>query len=115
MLLARPENKYIVGWLKLREGMEAEYDRLSQPYIATCRAEPECRFFEMLRTREDPLTVLVCECFTSEEAHSAHLEEPHFHAFWQDLHRMALEGHFENVIAGVINCDAYDFSTGQPI
>lgn len=38
MLQAQPENKYIVGWLKLREGMEAEYDRLSLPYIATCRA-----------------------------------------------------------------------------
>lgn len=46
-----PGNKYIIGWITLREGSEAEFDRLSAAYVATCRTEPECRFFEMIRTR----------------------------------------------------------------
>lgn len=115
MQLPHPGNKYIVGWLTLREGSEAAFDKLLAPYIATCRAEPECRFFEMMRTRENPLTVLVSECFVTEEAHAVHLKKPHFSAFWEELHKFALIGRFENVIAGGINPDAYDFSTRQRI
>lgn len=115
MTQPRQENKYIVGWLTLREGTEAAFDKIIGPYLATCRSEPECRFFEMMRTRENPLTVLVCECFDSEEAHFAHLQKPHFKACWEELHKFALIGRFENVIAGKITPDAYDFSTRQPI
>jgi quinol monooxygenase YgiN len=110
-----PGNKYIVGWVTLREGSEAAFDRIIEPYVAACRAERGARFFEMIRTREKPLTVLVCECFVSEEAHDFHCTLPHFKAFWEELHSIALVGRFENVIAGAINPDAYDFSTGQPI
>lgn len=115
MQAPQPGNKYIVGWLTLREGSESEIDKIVAPYAATCRAEPECRFFEMIRMRENPLTILVCECFESARAHSIHLQQPHFNAFWEDLHKFALIGRFENVIAGTINPDVYDFSTRQAI
>jgi quinol monooxygenase YgiN len=115
MQTPQPGNKYIVGWVTLRDGSQAAFDKILGPYVQACRAEPECRFFEMIRTHEDPLTVLVCECFLSEEAHGIHCKQPHFKRFWEELHTIALAGRFENVIAGAINPDAYDFSTGQPI
>jgi quinol monooxygenase YgiN len=108
-------NKFIVGWLTLREGAQTAFDALTGPYVAACRAEPGCRFFEMIRKREEPLTVLVCECFLTEEAHALHCRQPYFTAFWEALHTIALVARFENVIAGAINPDAYDFSTGKPI
>jgi quinol monooxygenase YgiN len=112
---AEPKAKYIVGWLTLRDGMENAFDALVAPYVTTCRAEPECRFFHMMRTPDSPLTVLVCECFDSEEAHQRHLAQPHFEPFWQALHDLALIGRFENVIAGAITPDGYDFTTGHPL
>jgi quinol monooxygenase YgiN len=115
MQAPEPGNKYIVGWLTLREGAEGVFDRLLEPYVAACRAERGARFFEMIRTGENPLTVLVCECFRSEEAHAFHLAQPYFAAFWKELHAIGLVGRFENVIAGTVHADAYDFSTGQPI
>lgn len=69
MTAPQPGNKYIVGWLTLRAGTEEEFDRIIGPYKEECRAEPECRFFEMTRLPEDPKRVLVCECFESEAAH----------------------------------------------
>lgn len=115
MPLPLPGNKVIIGWLTLREGSEIEFDTLSRPYIALCRAEPECRYFEMLRTREDPLLVVVSECFVSEQAHAEHLQKPHFQAFWKALHKIALRGRFENVIAKGISPDAYDFTQARPV
>ncbi len=112
---AEPGAKYIVGWLTLREGMDAIFDRLAAPYVQACRAEPECRFFHMMRTPDNPLTVLVCESFDSEAAHQRHLARPYFEPFWQALHAIALRGRFENVIAGAISPDGYDFTTGQPL
>ncbi len=58
-------NKYIGGWMSLHEGAEAEFAWISKPYIAAYRAEPECCLFEMVRTREDPMKVLICELSAS--------------------------------------------------
>lgn len=115
MQAPQPGNKYIVGWLTLREGSEEAIDKILGPYVETCRNEPECRFFEMIRTRQNPLVILISECFESEQAHALHLEKSHFLEFWEELHKFALIGRFENVIAGSINPDAYDFSTRQDI
>ena len=106
-------NKYIVGWLTLRDGMAAAFDRIAEPYIARCRAEAACRFFDMVCLPGEPLTVLICECFDTEDSHSAHLATPYFKAFWNDLHAIALTGRFENVIAGWVSPDAHDFSAGR--
>lgn len=115
MQAPQPGNKYIVGWLTLRPGSEVAFDQLSRPYIATCRTEPGCRFFEMIRTPETPQTVLVAECFETAEAHDAHLQTPQFKAFWESLHKIALVGKFENVIAGIVNPDGYDFSNRRDL
>lgn len=108
-------NKYIIGWLTLREGTEAAFDKIVAPYIATCREEPECRFFEMIRTRERPNTVLICESFLSEKAHAVHRDKPHVKKFFEELRKIAALGQFENVIAQEIARDAYDFSAGKPV
>jgi quinol monooxygenase YgiN len=112
---AEAGNKYIVGWIELREGTEAAFDRIVAPYVATCREEPECRFFHMMRTPDEPRTVLICECFLSEEAHAIHLDRPHVRAFFEELHRIASIGRFENVIAGAVNPDGHDFVSGRPV
>ena len=111
----QPGSKYIVGWLTLREGAEAAFDQILAPYIAACRDEEECRFFEMIRTREQSNTVLICESFLSEEAHAIHRERPHVKTFFDELQKIALIGRFENVIAKEIELDAYDFAAGKPV
>ena len=110
MTAPEPGAKYIVGWITLREGAEAEFDRIVGPYLAKCRAEPECRFFEMIRTREEPRTVLICESFLSEEAHAIHCKRQHMKDFFEELRKLALTARFENVIAREINPDAVDFT-----
>jgi quinol monooxygenase YgiN len=115
MQAPQPGNKYIVGWVTLRDGTEAEFDRILSPYVAACRQEEDCRFFEMVRSRERRNTVVICECFVSEEAHAVHLGRPHVKAFFDELHKIALVGQFENVIAAQINADAYNFVARKPL
>jgi quinol monooxygenase YgiN len=115
MKVPAPGNKYIIGWMTLREGAQAEFDSLVAPYAAACRAEPECRFFEMLRKADDPRAVLICECFESEAAHGVHVARPHAQAFLGQLPRLALACHFENVIAQSVSPDAFDFSGAQAV
>jgi quinol monooxygenase YgiN len=112
MAAAEPGNKFIVGWIKLRKGTEDEFDRLVTPYLEACRAEPECRFFEMTRKREDSNVVLVCECFISEAAHDVHLRRQHVVDFFKVLNRIALVGDFENIVAEFVEPDTLDFSLG---
>ena len=104
-----PGTKYIIGWITLREGREAEFDRIAEPYKVICRAEKECRFFEMIRSREAPLTVFVCESFDSEDAHTVHKGRQHMQDFWAELHRLAEVATFENVISRKIDPDTADF------
>jgi len=65
----------------------------------------------MLRTPEDSLTVFVCECFESDEAHGVHVARPHVAEMFGHFSRIAVHGSFENVIAGQITPDAIDFTT----
>lgn len=94
---------------RFARGQQPKFERILAPYVAICRAEPECRFFEMIRTREDPLKVFICESFLSEEAHAVHLGRQHVKDFFDELHKIALIGKFENVIARETNPDAHDF------
>jgi quinol monooxygenase YgiN len=111
--MRQPEagNKVIVGWLNLNEGAEKAFDAIIPAYLAECRAEPECRFFEIMRTAEDPRTVLVCECFDSEAAHDTHLQRPHVQAFFKVLSKIAGIGHFQNMVVAKVTPDTADFST----
>ena len=111
--MRQPEagNKVIVGWLSLNAGTEQAFDAIITRYLDECRAEPECRFFEMMRTREDPLTVLVCECFDSEAAHEVHVQRPHVQAFFGALSKIAGVGRFQNMVTAKVTPDAVDFST----
>ena len=106
-----PGNKVIVGWLSLNAGAEQAFDAITTKYLEDCRAEPECRFYEMIRTREDPLTVLVCECFDSEAAHEVHLQRPHVQAFFKVLSKIAGLGRFQNMVVAKVTPDSADFST----
>jgi quinol monooxygenase YgiN len=104
-----PGTKYVAGWLTLRDGVAEDFDRILADYVATCRAEPECRFFEMMRTREDPGTVFLCESFESEEAHAIHLARPHVRAFFEIIPNYVISGRFENVIAAKVSPDSATF------
>jgi quinol monooxygenase YgiN len=100
----------IVGWLNLNAGAQQAFDAIIPQYLEECRAEPECRFFEMMRTRDDPLTVLVCECFDSEAAHKAHLQRRHVQAFFVALSKIAGVGRFQNIVTAKVTPDTVDFS-----
>ena len=110
--MRQPEagNKVIVGWLSLQSGAEQGFDGIVNPYLAACRAEAECLFFEMIRSREDPLTVVVCECFESEAAHEVHLGRPHVQAFFKDLARLGAVGRFQNMVVAKVTPDEVDFA-----
>ena len=62
--------------------------KLAVPYVATCREEKGCLFFEMNPSFTDPDVVTIAECFESAEAHSAHLRTPWFEAFWAELNHL---------------------------
>jgi quinol monooxygenase YgiN len=111
--MRQPEagNKVIVGWLSLNDGAETAFDAIIRNYLAECRSEPECRFFEMMRTVENPRTVLVCECFDSEAAHDIHLQRPHVQVFFKALSKIAGIGHFQNMLISKVTPDSADFST----
>ena len=80
------------------------------PYVAECRSEEGCLFFEMNPSIHDPDVVTLAECFASGEAHDAHCRREAFLRFWDRLHDLCLEGRFENVYADRVEPDRADFT-----
>ena len=103
--------KFIIGWLTFPPDRRAEFLALARPYIATCRAEPGCLFFEMNPSLTDPDTVVISECFASKAAHEAHLATQNFRDFWAALNSLALTGRFENIYASEVILDSATFGT----
>jgi autoinducer 2-degrading protein len=50
--------------------------------VGPSRAEPGCLFFDLLRSRDDPLAFTFYEAYVDEAAFRAHLQMPHVLA-WQ--------------------------------
>jgi quinol monooxygenase YgiN len=102
--------KFIIGWLTCRPGRRDELVALLPDYVAACRAEEGCVFFEMNPSIHDPDAVTLAECFTSGEAHEAHLQRETFRRFWAILPELCLEGRFENIYADHVDQDRTDFT-----
>lgn len=106
----RTENrKFIIGWLTLKPGRGAEFAEMIRPYVAGCREEDGCVFFEMNASLDNPDVFVVAECFRDEAAHEAHLKRPLFLEFWKRLDGMAVEGRFENIYPAAVVSDSADF------
>jgi quinol monooxygenase YgiN len=101
--------KYIVGWLTFPPGNRDRFMALIPDYVRACRAEPDCLFFDMNPSVSDPDVVIVSECFTSEDAHAAHLAAPAFQGIWPKLAALAISGRFENVFPGRVVPDGVQF------
>lgn len=101
--------KYIVGWLTFPPGKRQEFLQILPAYVAACRAEPGCLFFEMNPSMLDPDVVTLAECFESEETHATHLKAETFRSFWPQLAALAISGRFENVYPGRVADDAVRF------
>lgn len=43
--------------------------------------DPGCLRFDVSQSKDDPLTWIIHEVYDREEAHAAHRQSPHFHAF----------------------------------
>ena len=106
--------KYIIGWLTFAPGKRDDFMKIAVPYVATCREEEGCVFFEMNPSVTDPDVVTFAECFKTAEAHSAHLRTPWFEAFWSELNRIGRHGRFENIFAGRVEPDFADFGGTEP-
>ena len=106
--------KYVIGWLSFAPGRRDGFMAMARPYVAACRAEPGCVFFEMNPSDTDPDVVTVMECFESAEAHAAHLRTPGFETFWAELGRIGRSGRFENIFAGRVEPDAVEFGGAGP-
>lgn len=102
--------KFIIGWLKCRPGKRDELVALLGPYVAACRAEEGCLFFDMNPSVTEPDVVVVSECFASRAAHQAHVEQETFRRFWNQLYELCLEGRFENIFPGHVEPDRADFT-----
>ena len=103
--------KYIIGWLTCRPGRRDELAALIGPYVAACRAEEGCLFFDMNPSVTDPDVVTVAECFASREAHAAHLERETFRLLWDRLYDLCLEGRFLSIFPDHVDPDTADFRT----
>ncbi len=102
--------KYIIGWLTFPPGARAGFLGMARSYVAHCRAEPGCLFFEMTPSESDPNVVVIAECFADAQAHQTHLATPEFAAFWAELTRIGTEGRFENIFAGRVEPDRAAFA-----
>ncbi len=102
--------KFIIGWLTCRPGKRDELVALLGPYVAACRAEEGCLFFEMNPSIDAPDSVTLAECFASREVHEAHLGTETFKAFWDRLHDLCIEGRFENIFPHHVETDTADFT-----
>ena len=102
--------KFIIGWLTCRPGAREVLVDLARPYVAACRAEEGCLFFEMNPSIHEPDVVTVAECFASAEAHDAHCRGETFTRFWDRLHDLCLAGRFENIYDARVEPDSADFT-----
>lgn len=102
--------KYIIGWLTCCPGKRDALMAIVVPYVAECRAEDGCIFFEMNPSVHDPDLVTLAECFASPEAHAIHLETELFLRFWNRLPEFCTEGRFENIFPGRVSPDRADFA-----
>ena len=102
--------KFIIGWLRCRPGKRDELVGLLGPYVAACRAEDGCLFFEMNPSIHDPDVVTLAECFATAEAHDVHCQQQTFRRFWDRLHDLCLDGRFENIFADRVEPDSADFT-----
>lgn len=100
----------------LPSGVRARFLDLARRYVAHCRTEPGCLFFEMNPSETHPDVVVIAEYFADRQAHETHLETPEFAAFWAELSRIGIEGRFENVFAGRVEPDGARFAmAGRPV
>ncbi len=104
------DRKFIIGWLTCKPGKRDELVALSGPYVAACRAEDGCVFFEMNPSVHDPDVVTVAECYASSDAHEAHLKRETFQTLWARLPDLCLAGRFENIYADHVRTDSPDFT-----
>lgn len=91
--------KYIVGWLRFRAGARDEFIDIYREGAEATRKEPGCVFYDYGLSHTDPDTMLIMECFRSEEAHAEHLKTPHFQKVWAAFERLGVSGDFEDIWA----------------
>lgn len=93
----------------MKPGKRPAFMAIAAPYVAECRKEEGCAFFEMNASADDPDVVVVTECFKDADAHTAHLKTPLFQAFWQELDGFCIAARFENIFARLVVPDSATF------
>ncbi len=97
--------KYILGYLRVAPGDREELVVRASEYARGCRDEPGCLLFELIPHHERSDTMVLMECFTSEAAHVAHQDTPHFKAFMPYLREVLTGAEVENVYSDKIVTD----------
>jgi quinol monooxygenase YgiN len=88
------KRKYVMGWLKMKPGKRDAFLEEYAKGAAATRREAGCVFYDYAASTEDADTVLIMECFESEAAHAAHLQQPHFKAVWAAFEKFGASGNF---------------------
>ncbi len=101
--------KYIIGWLHCWPGRRDAFMEIVKPYVAQCRREPDCLFFEMNPSVHDEDVITLAECFSSPAAHAAHLETEWCREMFARLPEFCLRGDFENIYDGRVEPDSDTF------
>ena len=107
--------KYIVGWIRLRPGRREEFMEIARPYVAHCREEDGCVFFDMNPSSDGPDEIVIMECFRDASAHQKHLKTQEFTDFWLQLNDLGANARFENIMARDVVPDVAEFGTGTPL
>jgi len=111
--MAGPDGrKYIVGFIELDAENRATFMEMAKGYVAACRAEDDCLFFNLVPDHERADRVILVECFPSEEAHQRHLKTEHFTTIAPQMFALCRSAHFENVIAQSVGVDDPVFNAG---
>jgi quinol monooxygenase YgiN len=103
------KRKYVMGWLKLKPGQRDAFVREYAKGADATRKEQGCVFYDYALSAEDPDTVLIMECFESEEMHAAHLKQPHFKAVWAAFERLGAKGNFIDMWSDEAKPSAVEF------
>ena len=105
---------YVIGRVRLKPGRRESFLRDFRAYRETSRKDEGCIYFEMAAGSDDPDTVVIIECFTTRDAHQAHLNTAHYAAGGPRFQADLLEADFEDIGASDVKRTHFWDSVASP-
>lgn len=97
--------KLIVGFLTAKPGKREAFLAAARHHLEETRKEPDCHYFEMLTSPDDPDRIVIAEAFASEAAHRAHEDTDHMRALWAVMPDLLQRAEFDSIAADAVRHD----------